>query len=208
MTRNAALATALACAALAGCVTLFPKEAPTPLYRFGENVPAASVAGPGFTVRLATIAFDEAAASDAIMTVSGDEVAYISGGRWAAPAPDMFDATVHRGFAGGSVRLLAPGEPGQAVYTMRLSVTRFEARYGHGPTTAPTVEVTVRATMTRTADQSLVASKEFDVSQPAAANRIGAIADAFDQATDQAISQLAAWAQETGTNAAAASAPS
>lgn len=193
----AALASALV-APLGGCVTLFPKEKPASLYRFGEDVPATAATGPGFAVRLMGVSFDPAAAGDQIMTVSGDEVAYVSDGRWVSPASTMFAAAVRKGFVGGSARLLEPGEAGQAALVMRLAVTRFEAHYDHGAAAAPTVEVSVRATLTRAADQSFVDSKEFDVSMPAADNRLGPITDAFDKATNEAIGQLVGWVDEKG----------
>ena len=196
----AALASALL-SALGGCVTLFPKEAPSPLYRFGEDVPAAAASGPGFAVRLVGLSFDPAAAGDEIMTVSGDEVAYVSGGRWVSPASAMFAAAVRKGFDGGSARLLGAGEAGQAPLVLRLAVTRFEAHYDHGAAAAPTVEVTVSATLTRAADQSLVDTKAFDVNMPASDNRLGPITDAFDKATNEAISQLVGWVDEKGGGA-------
>ncbi|HTX51684.1 MAG TPA: ABC-type transport auxiliary lipoprotein family protein [Caulobacteraceae bacterium] len=195
-----ALAGALA-GALGGCVTLFPKETPATLYRFGEDVPAAAASGPGFAVRLVGFTFDPAAGGDQIMTVTGDEVAYVGDGRWVSPASTMFSAAVRKGFAGGSVRLLEPGEAGQAPLTMRLTVSRFEADYDHGAGAAPTVQVTLRATLSRTADQSLVDAKEFDVSMPAGDNRLGPITDAFDKATNQAVSQLVGWVDEKGGGA-------
>ena len=201
--RTAPLVVAMTAAAVAlgGCVTLFPKETPAILYRFGENVTATPASGPGFTVRLVGIAFDPAAAGDQIVTVSGDQVAYISGGRWVSPAATIFGAALHKGFDGGSARLLGAGDAGQAPLVMRLTVSRFEADYDHGPTAAPTVQLSVRATLTRAADQSLVDSKEFDVSMPASDNRLGPIADAFDKATDEAISQLVGWVDEKGGGA-------
>jgi len=195
-----ALAGALA-TALGGCVTLFPKETPAPLYRFGENVPATAAGGPAFTVRLVGFNFDQAAAGDEIMTVSGDQVAYVSGGRWVSPAATLFGAALRKGFAGGSARLLEGGEAGQAPLVMRLAVTRFEADYDHGATAPPTVQVSVRATLTRAADQSLIDSKEFDVSMPASDNRLGPITDAFDKATDEAVGQLVGWVDEKGGGA-------
>jgi ABC-type uncharacterized transport system auxiliary subunit len=113
----------------------------------------------------------------------------------------MFGAAVRKGFDGGSARLLGAGDAGQAPLVLRLSVTRFEAHYDHGATAPPTVEVTVRATLTRAADQSLIDSKEFDVSEPAGDNRLGPITDAFDKATNEAIGQLVGWVDEKGGGA-------
>ena len=186
--------------ALGGCVTLFPKETPVPLYRFGDTVQATPASGPSFAVRNAGLSFDQAASGDAIVTVTGDQVAYVSGGRWAAPAPMMFSAAVQRGFeaSGGQVRLIQPGEAGQARYVMRLAVTHFEARYDNGPTAAPTVVVTLHASLTKSSDQGFAGAQEFRASVPASDNRVGAIAEAFDQATSQVVGQAVGWVEQTG----------
>lgn len=197
------LLVAVAAVGLAACVTLFPKEKPAQLYRFGDHVAAPAASGPGFVVRTTPTAFDQAAASDAILTVTGDQVAYISNARWAVPAPLMFDAAVRRGFdaQGGSVRLISAADGGQAKLVMRLSVTQFEARYDAGPTAAPTIYVHMRAVLTRSADQSLVGAQPFEVKAPASDNSAASIAAAFDHATSDVVGQLVAWVDQTGASA-------
>ena len=207
--RAARLLLAIGCAtSLAACITLFPKEKPAQLYRFGDHVTAQAGAGPGFAVRSAGFEFDRAAAGDAILTVSGDQVAYIGGARWAVAAPLLFEAAVRRGFdaPGGAVRLISAGEAGQAKFVMRLNVNRFEARYDAGPNAAPTIEVGLRAVLTRTADQSLVGAQLFEVKAPASDNSASAIAAAFDHATDDVVGQLVSWVAQTGASAQAAQA--
>ena len=196
------IAAALA-ASLAACVTLFPKETPAQLYRFGDHVAASPASGPGFAVRDAGLDFDQAAAGDAILAVNGDQVAYLGGARWAVAAPVMFDAAVRRGFdaPGSAVRLIAPGEAGQAKLVMRVIVTHFEARYESGPTAAPTVYVHLRAVLTRTADQSLVDTHPIDAKETASGNTASAIAAAFDHVTSDAVGQLVDWVDKTGAGA-------
>ncbi len=183
---------------------MFPKEKPDELYRFGDDVPAPQPAsGPTFAVRSAGITFDQAAAGDLILTSEGDRVAYVAGGRWASPASVLFRAAVARGFGtNGQARLIEPGEAGRPQYTLRLDVSRFEARYEHGQTAAPTVTVSLRATLIKTDDPSQAAAQEFDAAVPAGDNRIGAIADAFGQATDQVVTKLVGWVDQTGASEA------
>lgn len=185
---------------LAGCVTLFPKETPAQLFRFGDHVSAPAASGAGFTVRDAGLDFDRAASGDAILAVNGEQVAYVGGARWAVAAPLMFEAAVRRAFdaPGGVVRLIQPGEGGQAQFAMRLNVTHFEARYESGPGAAPTIYIRLRAVLVRTADQSLAGSQPFEVKAPAAANSAGAIAAAFDRATSDVVGQLVGWVDQTG----------
>ena len=106
---------ALASLTLAGCISLFPKTKPSQLYRFGAPAMATAPTTPAagsFAVRLAPIGFPVAAAADRILTVSGEQVAYVSGGRWVTAAATLFEAAVTQTFdtRGGPARLLARGE--------------------------------------------------------------------------------------------------
>jgi cholesterol transport system auxiliary component len=202
MTRPAlaVLAAAALPLALGGCVTLFPKETPTTLYRFDATVPAAQTAAAPFTVRLGAPGFDSASAGDAIMTSDGDRVAYIAGARWSAPAQELFDAAVEHGFdeAGGPAHPIAPGAAARADLRLQLEVTRFEADYLAGPAVAPTVVVRVRAQLAREKDMTVVAEREFDATAPAADNRVSAIVPAFDAATSKVVGDLVAWVNGGG----------
>ncbi len=190
------LGAALAPLALAGCVTLFPKSRPVTLYRFEADLPAAAQnGGPPLTVRLGPASFDQTAAGHQIMTVTGEQVAYLSGARWAAPAQDLFDAAVDHGFneAGGRAHLMRAGAPGHANLALQISVTRFEADYLSGPTSPPTVVVRLRAQLARESGMVAIGAQEFDVRVPATQNRVGAIVRAFNQATTKAIGSLIDW---------------
>ena len=81
-------ATAALALALGGCVTIFPKEEPEQLYRFASaSAPSSSGQVARYAVLEDAIDFDRMASTDRILTVTGDEVAYIKGGRWAVAAP-------------------------------------------------------------------------------------------------------------------------
>jgi cholesterol transport system auxiliary component len=183
---------------LGGCITLFPKEKPAQLFRFDAAVqPAPESGGPPVSVRVGPIDFDAAAGADRILTVTGDEVAYVDGSRWDAPASDIFEQAIEHGFsvAGGRLHLVGPG-PGIAKYRLSVQVTRFEARYVNGAAAAPIVTVHLRATLERQSDLGLVASTEFDHDVPASDNRVAPIVAAYDQATAQAVSDLVAWTDQ------------
>ena len=181
---------------LGGCVTLFPKAEPEQLYRFGSEAQAAPAGGSAkYAVLEDSIGFDRLASTDRILTVDGDKVAYIKGGRWAVPAPLLFDASVRRAFdsAGGPDRLIAPGEASRPDFVLKLDVLRFEARYEQGPAAAPTIVIRIHAALNRGADHALVAERTFEVKVPASDNRIGAIVSGFDQGTSQALGQVVQW---------------
>jgi cholesterol transport system auxiliary component len=185
---------------LSGCITLFPKEAPAQLYRFDVSLPAAPAAAGGpISVRIGALDFDAAASGDRLLTVDGDQVAYVGGSRWASPASDLFQESLRHAFntAGGRARLVGPG-PGKAEYRLIITVSRFEARYLSGPAAAPTVVVHLHGTLERQSDLGVVAEKEFDTTAPASDNRVGPIVEAYNQATTQAVGDLVAWVNQPG----------
>jgi cholesterol transport system auxiliary component len=187
--------------ALGGCVTLFPKTPPAQLYRFEASVAQAPpAAGPAVPVQEASLDFDPAASGDQLLTVSGEQVAYISAARWAAPASELFEAALAHGFdaAGGRVRLAPPG-PSKAAYRLKLDVTRFEAEYANGPGAPPNVVVHMHMTLERQENLAVVAEEDIDESAPASENRVGSIVGAYDAATSKAVSDIVAWvAQNVG----------
>jgi cholesterol transport system auxiliary component len=180
---------------LAGCITLFPKEKPAQLYRFDVSLPPAPAAsGAPFAVRVGAVDFDPAASNDRLLTVNGDQVAYLDGARWEAQAGELFGEAVEHGFssAGGRARLVQLG-PAKAEFRLTLQVSRFEAEYLNGPSAAPTIVVRLRATLERQSDLSVVGEKEFDATAPASDNRAGPIVAAYEAATTQVVGALVAW---------------
>lgn len=198
LARGAALAAA---ASLGACISLFPKATPSQLYRFDAQIQPPAASGPQIGVRAGVLDFDPASAGDGILTVTGDQVAYIQDGRWAIPASQLFEQAVEHGFSapGGPARLVSISEASQAKLRLRLQVTHFETRYLGGPKTAPTVVVTVRATLNRQ-DGSLVGEQAFEASAPAGADTVGEIVQAYDQAVSKVVGDLVGW---VGQNSAA-----
>ncbi|MFI4974732.1 MAG: ABC-type transport auxiliary lipoprotein family protein [Caulobacterales bacterium] len=194
-------AVAVLAAALGGCVTIFPKEPPEQLYRFGPE-PETAAAAPAtqrITVTSDRLGFNRAADTDRILTSSGDQVAYIAGGRWATPASLMFQGALQQAFdaSPGPVRLAARGDVQKADYSLRLNVVVFEARYEAGDKAAPTVFIEVRGTILRNTDRTVVGEQEFRATAAASDNRVGAIAQAFNAATGQILGQIVTWTDQT-----------
>jgi cholesterol transport system auxiliary component len=194
-TRTAALALPILLSLLlGGCISVFPKTKPAQMYRFGDQVaaPAAPAAAPRLVAK-GPIAFPPASGGDRILTVTGEQSAYIGEARWVAPASSLFDAALLKAFdAPGAPRLVARGEPLAAPSTLRLDVRAFEARYP-----GPTVRVQMRATLIRNLDRTLIAEKMFEAEIPAAENRQTAIVAAFDQAVGQTLAGVRDWTAAT-----------
>jgi cholesterol transport system auxiliary component len=180
---------------LCSCVSLFPKAAPVQLYAFGHlPPPAAGVTASGAVgVILGGITMPAAAVGDQVLTVTGQDVAYMAGARWVVPAGLMIQGDAERAFEarGQRVRLLHRGDLGGAAAVLRLDVGDFEARY-ETPGAAPTVVVSLRASLTRPGG-ALLAAQTFTARQPAAENRIAPIVAAYDTAVIDVLSQVVAW---------------
>jgi cholesterol transport system auxiliary component len=206
MTFRAAALLRLAAAAavalsLSGCISLLPKSKPSQLYKFGTTAaataPAPAPAGSRIGVLRAGGIFQREAASDRILTVTGERAAYIADARWVAPAEVLFDEAVATAFEGaGRVRLVGRGEPALADYALRLDVRTFETRY-HGE--SPTVLVRVHAVLLHFQNRTQAAEQTFEAQVPAAENRVSAIVAAYDEATGQVLKALVGWADGAAT---------
>jgi ABC-type uncharacterized transport system auxiliary subunit len=64
--------------------------------------------------------------------------------------------------------------------------------------------VEVYAALSRPAERALVGERTFTASVPASANRVRAIAHAFDQAVGQVLGELARWVDAAGAGYSAA----
>ena len=191
------MAAALA-SSLGGCVSLLPKTRPAQLYRFGADpadmAPADAKSPSGrekIGVVLGAIGFPRASTSDGILTVTGDETAYIGGVRWVAPARLLFQEAVQREFERRAQRaqIVDIGDVGAAGAILRIDVTSFEARYQRG---APTVVVALSARLTRS-DGRLLDQRDFSDARSARSNSVSAIVKAFDGATDKVLTDVTGW---------------
>ena len=186
---------------LAGCASmLFGKGDPVQLYRFGaEPAAATAVSGSRFGVLKGSTDFVEAAAGDKILTLTQGQAAYIKDARWVSPASILFDELVDRTFQGsdGRARLITRGEVAKADYVLKLDVRTFEARYP-APKMAPEVVVETRALLTRNDNREVVGERIFTANVQASENRVSAIADAFDQASDEVVGDIYTWVNSGG----------
>lgn len=187
--------------ALGACVTLFPKSPPAQLYRFGSEARAESPPAPT-TATMApiglrlTTGFTRAAEGDRLLTISGDQTAYIANSRWVEPASVLFDEAAVRAFEASNTpfRLLQRGDIGSSSLTLRLDVETFEADYGAGWTGSPTVVVRVRALLTGSGEKGVPIAQVFECRTPAGENRVGAIVAAYGAAANDVLGQVLGWA--------------
>ena len=171
-----------ACVALSGCVTVLPKQKAVRLYRLTTRAPsAASSAGRATNLILERLQAPSESAGDGILTVSGTEVAYLSTGRWAAPAEslvhDAFKADVSAIDSG--VKWARAGDP--VDFRMGVVLIRFDADLADAR--RPTITVTGQIEV-RTAEGKLAQVCPVAVQDQAANATMSAVAKAFSQAVD------------------------
>ena len=180
---------------LSACALLSSPD-PVQTYRFG-GVPA-STAGSAvsspvqFTLR--RVEFPEAVEGDKLLGVTGTETAYIAGARWVSPASDLYMESIENAFAAQAtrVRLIGARELTRGQRSLDIDIRSFEARYD-APGMAPTIVVTARARLLALPERTVAAEQVFSVEQPASANRVSAIVEAFDTATRDLNTQIVAW---------------
>lgn len=181
---------------LAGCISLFPKAKPVQMYRFGlSDTPPSAVAPTNARIGRTPTAFTKPAAGDRMLTVTGQELAYIAEARWVSAASLLFDDAVERAFDArpNGPRLITRGDLQTAEVALRLDVDTFEARYLGGKDAPPTVVVSMRATLVRTRDRAVMGEKVFTAQKVAFDNRVGPIAEAYDEAVKESLGGMVDW---------------
>ena len=192
---------------LSGCVTVFPKSKAAQLYRFdvaaADPATPAPVDGAGFSVSRGPTSFAHGSDTDRILTVTGDQVAYIAEARWISSAAALFDEAESHAFdrSGRPAHLGRRGESLNAPVALRLDVDAFEARYLDGPSAPPTVVIEIRAGLTRTSDHQLMASRIFESRKKVSENRVGEIVPGFDDALSDVMGQIVTWVTAEGAKA-------
>lgn len=194
------VAAAVAVAALGGCALLSSPD-PVRLYRFGTapspEVGAAGAPAGQVPVAMGRPEFVQAARDDRILGVTGTDAAYIAGARWVASADVLFSDALEDAFAAEArrVRLIGPRELTRSSQTLDVDVRTFEARYP-APEAAPTVTIVARVRLLDSRERTVAAERIFAVEEPATVNRVSAIVEAFDTATQELNRQIVAWTDQ------------
>jgi cholesterol transport system auxiliary component len=146
--------------------------------------------------------------SDRVLLVRSDHrVDHFAGSRWVAPIPqlveDLAAATLRNSGAWSSVHDSQGAFPTE--YFLQLDIRRFEADYSAGE--APKVYVVVDCTLGKRADREQVKHFVAEGSAAADANRMSSVVDAFESASQMALSIIAERSAQLLANAPAAAQP-
>lgn len=204
--RKTTLIRAAAIAAAAGLMSacaLLSSPDPIQMYRFGGAVQAlpADPIGSPVQVTLRRVEFPESTSGDRLLGVTGTETSYIGGARWVSPAADLYTESLEVAFAAQArrVRLIGPRELTRGDSSLDIDVRSFETRYDT-PGGVPSVVIAARARLMALPERTVEAERTFTVVQPARANTISAIVEAYDLATRDLNSQIVAWTDQAAGN--------
>jgi cholesterol transport system auxiliary component len=163
------------------------------------SAPAAAVPGAGATgpaagnVQVMLPLASAGLATDRIVVLrSGERLDYYSGARWAAPTPAMLQMLVIDALRASNRFAMVESDSGpfSAEYVLTLELRHFEAEYSASG--SPTVHVALDASLGRRGHRDVIISCSADSQVKADADRMQAVVAAFEQATGDALAQLAA----------------
>lgn len=211
---------------LGGCSGLLQSNAkPEQTYYLrAPAVPAGGVAASGSapepSLRVAHPLADPGLDTSHIMLLQNDHrMSFYTGARWPGPMPDLVGSLAVQTLraSGNWASVEDPASPFPSDYLLQITVRRFDADYSDAPgsAAAPAVQVVFDCSIGRREGREVLSTFVVAGSATAAANRLGEVVAAFEQATDTALQQLAQQARaavradaEHATQNGAAPAPS
>jgi cholesterol transport system auxiliary component len=156
----------------------------------GEHAPSALALAA--SVRVGHPVIDPGLDSSHIMLLQPDHrMNFYGGARWPAALPEVIETlTVETLSASGEwAAVVDSTSPFPADYLLQVAVRRFDADYTAGGA-APVVHVTLDCIIGRREGRDVIATFVVAASAPAAANRLGEVVGAFEQATREALGSL------------------
>jgi cholesterol transport system auxiliary component len=198
--RFAGIAVAFTLLLLAGCSGGLKSNLPISqvyVLRPSWSAPSASLpapAAPGAgSVQVTRPLAAAGLSSDSIVVLrSGQRLDYYGAARWAAAAPAMLQMLAIDALRASRRFSMVESDAGPFAsdYVLSLELSHFEAEYtGAGP---PTVHVALVCTLGRRTDREVMVSFGADSRVTADADRMQSVVAAFERATGDALSQLAA----------------
>ena len=196
----APVALALNLALLSAC-SILPQADPSDVYRLASAQTATQGTQVTWSLRVAKPQTSEFLDSPRIAVVpNGNLISSYANSRWSDPAPVLLRNRFMDGFQrDGRVTLLSTDDTNlQADYELGGQLQAFQSEY-HGSA----VEVVIRldARLVRGSDQRIIASRRFEIRQPASDTKVPAVVVGFGQAGDALNKQVVDWAVQQGNAA-------
>ncbi len=136
--------------------------------------------------------------TDHIVTVQSDHrMSFYSGSRWPASLPAVVESLAVDALRGSVVwsNVQDSASSFASDYVLQIVIRRFEADYSVNPAT-PEIHVILDCTLGSRASREVIASFLASGTAMAAANRLGDVVSAFEDASNQALGEVAARSAE------------
>jgi cholesterol transport system auxiliary component len=198
-------------ALLAGCSGFFETDAPpVQSYVLRISPPQKSAGDPvKGTLRVSHPLAAPGLETERIVLVQSDHrLNFFTASRWASNVPDVVESLAIETLRGtqmwGVVTGSNSGFPGD--YNLQITVRRFDADYTENPN-APVVRVALDCVVGRRADRELLGTFTAEATEPSSENRLAAVVEAFERATNQALMIVAERSAESVRTSKAPSSP-
>ncbi|AZG10498.1 ABC transporter [Pigmentiphaga sp. H8] len=190
-------------AVLASACTLLPEQKTVDIYRLPAAQAAASPGGQAqaWSLRLrsphANAILDSARIA---VIVQGDQISTYGGARWTDAPPTLVRTRLAQAFRlDGRVASISTTDSNvRADLELDSDLRAFQSEYRG---TVPHAVVGLDARLISTSTRRVVASRSFEVAQPAGGTEVPAVVAAFGLATDALAAQVVQWAVEQGAAA-------
>ncbi|MEK7948559.1 ABC-type transport auxiliary lipoprotein family protein [Pigmentiphaga sp. YJ18] len=190
-------------AVLASACTLLPEQKTVDIYRLPAAQAAASPGGQAqaWSLRLrsphANAILDSARIA---VIVQGDQISTYGGARWTDAPPTLVRTRLAQAFRlDGRVASISTTDSNvRADLELDSDLRAFQSEYRG---TVPHAVVSLDARLISTSTRRVVASRSFEVAQPAGGTEVPAVVAAFGLATDALAAQVVQWAVEQGAAA-------
>lgn len=187
-------------AVLASACTLLPEQKTVDIYRLPSAQAAASPAGKAqaWSLRIrsphANAVLDSARIA---VIVQGDQISTYGGARWTDAPPTLVRGRLAQAFRlDGRVASVSTTDSNvRADLELDSDLRAFQSEYRGG---VPHAVVSLDARLISTSTRRVVASRSFEIAQPAGGVEVPAVVSAFGLATDALAAQVVQWAVEQG----------
>jgi cholesterol transport system auxiliary component len=143
-----------------------------------------------------------------VLVQSDHRLNFFTASRWASSVPDIVEALAIETLRGTQTWSVVTGSnsgfPGD--YNLQITVRRFDADYTENPN-APVVRVALDCVVGRRTDRELLGSFTAEATEPSAENRLAAVVEAFERATNKALMIVAERSAESVRTSKAPSSP-
>ena len=178
---------------LAACAGGFERNVPEPrVYRLSAPALEAGELLPAELLVLRPMVAAGLHTERIISAWPGNRLNYFAGARWSGELGNVIQGSLMDALrASGRLRTVE-GDPARfrASHVLGLEVRRFEADYADAPGPAPVARVSMTATIGRYGDRHALQSWTVATEAPAAANTLGAVTAALDQAFGEAAAEI------------------